>query len=109
MNNREYMEDIREEDEFEGNEDVVELDPVGDDYMSLVKSKKGKKRRKTSDVWNYFDPVPSIAGDNKSRAKCKSCGITYLAPEEYGTGNLKRHIKACPRIDTRDVGQMLIS
>lgn len=41
--------------------------------------------------------------------KCKLCGTTYLAPSAYGTGNIKRHIKTCPRRDTRDVGQMLIS
>ena len=89
MSNREYVGDIREENEFKGSEDVVELNLVVDNYMSLVKSKNGKKRKKTLDVWNYFDPVPSIARDDKSRAKCKSCGITYLAPGEYGTGNLK--------------------
>jgi hypothetical protein len=47
--------------------------------MVLVKSKKGKKSRKSSNIWNYFDPIPSIVGDDKSTAKCKSCSITYLA------------------------------
>jgi hypothetical protein len=46
MSNKEYMEDIREEDEFVGSEDVAELDPTVNNYMFLVKSKKDKKRRK---------------------------------------------------------------
>jgi hypothetical protein len=49
-----------------------------------------------------------VEGDDMVRAKCKSCGKTYKASGEYGTGNMTRHIKACARKDTPDIGQMLL-
>ena len=33
----------------------------------------------------------------------------YLADSKYGIGNMKRHIHSCPRRDTRDIGQSLLS
>ena len=50
-----------------------------------------------------------LSVDNKQRFKCKNCGTTYLAESKYGTGNMKRHIDACIRRDTRDLGQLFIS
>jgi hypothetical protein len=67
------------------------------------KIKKGHKRRRTSTVWQHFDAIRGTKGE-KLKAKCKYCGTIYLAPNTYGTGNLKS-----PRRNTRDVGQMLIS
>jgi hypothetical protein len=66
------------------------------------------ERKKTSIVWNFFDPV-HVEGDDMVRAKCKSCGKTYKAPDKYGTGNMTRHMNKCARKDTPDVGQMLLS
>ncbi|KAF5451908.1 hypothetical protein F2P56_026964 [Juglans regia] len=47
--------------------------------------------------------------DGKSRAKCKMCGIIYMAASKYGTGNMRRHIETCPRRSSRDIGQMMLS
>ncbi|KAG7946715.1 hypothetical protein I3843_14G056000 [Carya illinoinensis] len=47
--------------------------------------------------------------DGKPQAKCKMCGVTYMAASKYGTGNMKRHIDACPRRSSRDIGQMMLS
>ncbi|XP_042969171.1 zinc finger BED domain-containing protein RICESLEEPER 1-like [Carya illinoinensis] len=61
-------------------------------------------------MWTFFDMVPeSENNDGKPRAKCKMCGITYMAASKYGTGNMKRHIDACPRRSSRDIGQMMLS
>ena len=64
-----------------------------------------KKRRRTSIVWNYFDPLEC----DVLRAKCKVCGIVYEAPDEYRTGNMTRYMKVCSRKGTPDVGQMILS
>jgi hypothetical protein len=72
------------------------------------KIKKGHKRRRTLAVWQHFDVIRGTEGD-KLKAKCKLCGTIYLAPSTYGTKNLKRHLDTCPRRNTRDVGQTLIS
>jgi hypothetical protein len=72
------------------------------------KIKKCHKRRRTLAVWQHFDVICGTEGE-KLKAKCKLCGTIYLAPSTYGTENLKRHLDTCPRRNTRDVGQMLIS
>ena len=46
--------------------------------------------------------------EEKSTCKCKKCGKVYIAGRAYGTGNLKRHLKVCPRKDTMDVGQLIL-
>jgi hypothetical protein len=91
-------------------DDVVELTTIEeeDDYVCVEKEGKGHKRRKTSAVWEHFDAICGKEGE-KLNAKCKLCGTVYLAPSTYGTGNLKHHIDNCPRRNTRDVGQMLLS
>jgi hypothetical protein len=90
-------------------DDVVELTTIEEDeYVSVEKEKKGHKRRRTSAVWEHFDAIRGKEGE-KLKAKCKLCGTVYLAPNTYGTGNLKRHIDSCSRRNTRDVGQMLLS
>ena len=69
---------------------------------------KGKRRRKhTSTVWSFFEAF--CGQDGKKRAKCKACAQVYIAEGSYGTGNMKRHIPKCPRLDTRDIGQMIIN
>ncbi|XP_042973145.1 zinc finger BED domain-containing protein RICESLEEPER 2-like [Carya illinoinensis] len=47
--------------------------------------------------------------DGKPRARCKLCGVTYMATSKYGIGNMKRHIDTCPRRSSRDIGQCLLS
>jgi hypothetical protein len=90
-------------------DDVVELTTIEeDDSVCVEKEKKGHKRRRTSAVWEHFDAIRGKEGE-KLKAKCKLCGTVYLAPSTYGTRNLKRHIDSCPKRNTRDVGQMLLS
>jgi hypothetical protein len=72
------------------------------------KRKKNHKRRRTSAIWENFDAIRDKEGE-KLKAKCMLCGTVYLAPNTYGTENLKRHMDNCPRRNTRDVGQMLLS
>ncbi|XP_042973044.1 zinc finger BED domain-containing protein RICESLEEPER 2-like [Carya illinoinensis] len=47
--------------------------------------------------------------DGKPRARCKLCGVTYMAASKYGTGNMKCHIDTCLRRSSRDIGQCLLS
>jgi hypothetical protein len=47
--------------------------------------------------------------DSEVWAKCKACGNKYKAQSSFGTGNLRKHIQACPGANTRDVGQMLLA
>jgi hypothetical protein len=95
-------------------DDVVELTTIEEEEDDSVcvekegKGGKGHKRRKTLAIWEHFDAIQGKEGE-KLKAKCKLCGTVYLAPSTYGTGNLKRHIDNCPRRNTRDVGQMLLS
>jgi hypothetical protein len=91
----------------EFDDDMVEFSTTKDVSICMGRDKKVQKHR-TSEVWNFFDPLPSM-GDDKVWAKCRLCGTTYLVPIANGTGNLKWHIQTCPRRDTCDVGQVLIS
>jgi hypothetical protein len=95
----------------EENDDLIELNSIEEPSICMESGKKKvQKRRKTSEVWNYFDHLPSTGQpDDKLRAKCKACGATYIAESSYGTGNLRNHIKKCPLSSTRDIGQMFIS
>jgi hypothetical protein len=96
------------EDIFEVKDDVVKLNPTQEPSGSQCTRKKViTKCRRTSVVWNFFDPV-HVEGDDTVQAKCKSCGKAYKAPGEYGTGNMTRHMKTCDRKDIPDVGQMLL-
>jgi hypothetical protein len=56
--------------------------------------KKGKKRRKTSTVWQFYDIVPNAdLEDPEVWKKCKACGNKYKARSSFGTGNLRKHIQ----------------
>jgi hypothetical protein len=89
--------------------DAVELTTIEEnESVCEEKDKKGHKGRRTSTVWEYFDAIRSKEGE-KLKAKCKLCGTIYLAPSTYGTRYLKCHIDTCPRRNTRDIGQMLLS
>ncbi|GMN64499.1 hypothetical protein TIFTF001_033566 [Ficus carica] len=82
-------------------EDVIELEGSDPNQPS-------KKKRLKSKVWEFFDVLP-LGPDKKLKSACKKCGHQYLASSKYGTGNMLKHIKTCPRIDTRDIGQMLLT
>ena len=83
------------------NEDVIELE--GSDL-----NKPLKKKRLKSKVWEFFNVLP-LGPDKKLKSVCKKCGHQYLASSKYGTCNMLKHIKTCPRTETRDIGQMLIT
>ncbi|XP_042958031.1 zinc finger BED domain-containing protein RICESLEEPER 1-like [Carya illinoinensis] len=90
------------------NDDLIDLDLF--ESKSFQNEESKTKRRKRSNVWTFFEMVPeSENNDGKPQAKCKMCGVTYMAASKYGTGNMKRHIDACPRRSSRDIGQMMLS
>ncbi|KAG7968128.1 hypothetical protein I3843_08G136700 [Carya illinoinensis] len=90
------------------NDDLIDLDLFESESFQNEESKT--KRRKRSNVWTFFEMVPkSENNDGKPRAKCKMCGVTYMAANKYGIGNMKRHIDVCPRKSSRDIGQMMLS
>jgi hypothetical protein len=101
------------EDAFEIDDDVVELQSLEQDSTSVGTKKnlkKGKKRKRTSTVWQFYDIVPNVdPKDPEVWAKCKACGNKYKARSSFGTGNLRKHVQACPGANTRDVGQMLLA
>ncbi|GMN44774.1 hypothetical protein TIFTF001_013960 [Ficus carica] len=82
-------------------EDVIELD--GSDPNQPL-----KKKRLKSKVWEFFDVLP-LGPDKNLNSAYKKCGHQYLASSKYGTCNMLKHIKTCPRTETRDIGQMLIT
>ncbi|GMN51277.1 hypothetical protein TIFTF001_020440 [Ficus carica] len=82
-------------------EDVIELQ--GSDPNQPL-----KKKRLKSKVWELFDILP-LGPDKKLKSACKKCGHQYLASSKYGTCNMLKHIKSCPRIETRDIGQLLFT
>ena len=101
------------EDAFENDDDVVELQSLEADFLSvgiIGSTKKGKKRKRTSAVWQFFDIVPNAdPKDLEVWAKCKACGNKYKARSSFGTENLRKHVQAFPRANNRDVGQMLLA
>jgi hypothetical protein len=98
------------EDAFEIDDDVVELHSLETDSISVGGKKKGKKRRKTLAIWQFYDIVPNVnPEDPEIWAKCKARGNKYKDQSLFGTGNLRKHVQACPMANTRDVGQMLLA
>jgi hypothetical protein len=55
MNIEEIIEDAFEVED----DDVVELQSLETGSISVESKKKGKKRRRTSAVWQFFDIVPN--------------------------------------------------
>ncbi|KAG2727020.1 hypothetical protein I3760_01G140900 [Carya illinoinensis] len=90
------------------NDDLIYLDPFESESFQNEESKT--KRKKQSNVWTFFEMVPESENNyDKQRDKCKMCGVTYMVASKYGNGNMKRHIDACPRRSSRDIGQMMLS
>ncbi|XP_070010684.1 uncharacterized protein [Nicotiana sylvestris] len=69
----------------------IEHDDVESNEIS-VSSSKGQ-RKTTSVVWDFYEKLPlDTDPDNRLRAKCKKCGIIFLADSKAGTTNLKRRL-----------------
>jgi len=84
----------------------ADVEPEANSKNLTIISKR--KRKHTSVVWNQFEMLPT--GTNQElKAKCKECGVVYMANSKNGTGSMRRHMESCVRRDTRDVGQLLMS
>ena len=98
------------------NKDNVDLES-SDDEISIVEesvqptgsniniiSKPKRKLAKRSMAWKFFDEVVEGEEPNKiKRAVCKACGLSYVADGKYGIVNMRKHIKFCPKNNSRDV------
>ncbi|XP_027171799.1 zinc finger BED domain-containing protein RICESLEEPER 4-like [Coffea eugenioides] len=71
-----------------------------------------KKRRLSSEVWDYFDIIPKKDPNEESKCRCKKCGNEYSAESKSGTSNLHRHLsEECNSSDDfmrRIASQMLV-
>ncbi|XP_027171948.1 zinc finger BED domain-containing protein RICESLEEPER 2-like [Coffea eugenioides] len=45
----------------------------------------GKKRRLSSEVWDYFDIIPKKDPNDELKCRCKKCGNEYSAESKSGT------------------------
>ncbi|XP_059435370.1 zinc finger BED domain-containing protein RICESLEEPER 2-like [Corylus avellana] len=83
MTNEEIVQDAFES--FEIDDDVVEVNSLGDDSVSMGIKKKGKKCRKTSDVWQYYDIVPNANPNDPELEKAGSLGVSdsKFDPKRY--------------------------
>lgn len=65
--------------------------------LRRTKSKKVQllvsKRIKTSIAWDYFERF--VNGEGIPKVKCKKCGKEYVARNDSGTSNMKKHAKKC--------------
>ncbi|KAL5557478.1 hypothetical protein UlMin_039714 [Ulmus minor] len=55
--------------------------------------------------------ITEESGEEPNKIKwavCKAFGLSYVVDGKYGTGNMRKHIKVCPKNNSRDVGQMLL-
>ncbi|KAK9177149.1 hypothetical protein WN944_029168 [Citrus x changshan-huyou] len=84
---------------------LEELEQDGDNDVP----KKQRKRRRTSKAWGMFTKLPLDAyQDGKERSMCV-CGKVYISESNYGTGNMLKHIKKCPKLKKpRDPRQMIL-
>ena len=73
---------------------------------SSIPTTSSRNKRKTSEVWNYFE---IYVENNTERTRCKACSKSYAyGSATHGTKNMKRHIQNCPKRANHDVGQLLI-
>ncbi|KAL3503923.1 hypothetical protein ACH5RR_033764 [Cinchona calisaya] len=78
-----------------------------DDSQKVAKQSPKKKKRKRSDVWNHFTEL-EVGTNGVKRCECKYCGKQYNCESANGTGNMKRHLARCVRINTKNIAQALI-
>ena len=75
-------------------DEVAKLPPP---KKAKTKLKVYKMRTRTSNVWSYFQILPT-KDEGKPTCKCKKCGKEYIAAGADVTENLKRHLDwDCPR------------
>ena len=93
--------------------DFDHIDEMSDDDINVIESptpevKSKRQKKSTSKVWQFYNRI--TGEDGKERAQCKKCGAKYLIDSKsIGTSTLNRHVKKCPRNETRDVSQLLLS
>ena len=68
----------------------VESATVKQQEPTTTTSTQKKTRQSKSDVWNDFTKI-EVNGITK--AKCKHCGVEYMARPKDGTNNLIHHLK----------------
>ncbi|KAI3976515.1 hypothetical protein MKX01_008373 [Papaver californicum] len=76
----------------------------------VVESQASNKRKRNmaSKVWKDFELLEDKDGNQK--AKCNHCEQEYAYDSKKGgTSTLSRHIKKCPKLETQDVAQLLLS
>ena len=77
-------------------------------YKPLASGKPPKCQRKlTLITWEHYEFLEPD-GDSDLFYKCKKCGQMYYGDNKYGTVNLKRYLGICKRINTIDIGQLLL-
>ena len=66
-------------------------------------------------MWDHFEKLEEGTyklpeDDDFKRGKCKGCNSVLICDSRYGTTNLKRHIKACVKLQGQsDLRQMLLN
>jgi uncharacterized OB-fold protein len=60
---------------------------------SVGLSRRTKRRKLKSEIWNDFDPV--YDGNKLMEAKCKHCKRVFVATREAGTSQCNRHLLVC--------------
>lgn len=74
----------------------------------MVDGKPLKRQRKlTSNDWEHYEFLQP-SEDGNLFCKCKKCGQVYPGDSKNGTGNLKRHLNICKKMNFRDIGQLLL-
>ncbi|TXG49569.1 hypothetical protein EZV62_025444 [Acer yangbiense] len=95
--------------EEEEDNDVTQMGKEIVEYKSIP-SKSGRRvrRRLSSEMWEVFVKLPR-SSDGRERNKCKLCGKVCLCESILATGNMKRHLKMCPKMKIHDVDQLFES
>ncbi|KAJ8423445.1 hypothetical protein Cgig2_008934 [Carnegiea gigantea] len=80
-----------------------------------VSASTHKRRKNRSEVWDHFEKLEEGTyklpeDDDYKRGKYKACNSVLICDSRYGTTNLKRHIKACVKLQGQsDLRQMLLN
>ncbi|KAJ8425925.1 hypothetical protein Cgig2_023888 [Carnegiea gigantea] len=80
-----------------------------------VSASTHKRRKNRSEVWDHFEKLEEGTyklpeDDDYKRGKCKACNSVLICDSRYGTTNLKRHTKACVKLQGQsDLRQMLLN
>ncbi|KAK6152576.1 hypothetical protein DH2020_012215 [Rehmannia glutinosa] len=83
---------------------AVEEEVESSDAMSNIESAS------VADTQDEFVDLEEGGTNDFATCKCKYCGHKYnKISSKTGTGNLRRHIETCPRRNTHDVGDMMLS